>query len=109
MSRPTTYRFDNGKGDVINSQTANYSLTPDDNGATVVITSGTAKTLTVPALLPIGFTCRIVRGGAGTLAVAASGTTLNSAGGLLNVSAQYGVALIQSIGADIFIVSGDLV
>lgn len=98
---------------------ANYSgdatlSLSDVLGGTVVMADAAAIVLTIPAdataALPVGVPVWIIRGAAGAVSVAAaSGVTLNSAGGLTGVSVQYGAARLVKIAADSWILSGDLV
>lgn len=53
----------------------NFTLTKDENGATVVSMSADPITITVPAGLPAGFGCAIVQYGAGQVTVADDGTS----------------------------------
>lgn len=93
----------------INAQTGTtYTLLASDNGKIVKLTNASAITLTVPAGLPIGFSCQIVQGGAGDITIAASGTTVNSCGSLLTIAGQYASASLFSDAADTFILAGNL-
>lgn len=88
--------------------TASRALVAEDCGKRLIASSGSTITLTIPTGLELEFRCEVERNGAGAVTIAASGTTLHSIGGLLNVSAQYGVAVIQGTSADTFTVSGNL-
>jgi hypothetical protein len=61
------------------------TLTVADNGGTVVITNGSAITLTLPNNLPATFSCNIIQGGAGAILFASgSGASFGSRGNLLH-------------------------
>lgn len=96
-------------GGVINSSvtvTVNTALVVANQS--VVVNSGTAKTVTIPLGLPVGKTFTIINKGAGNVTIAgAVGITKNSLSGLF-VVAQYGVAKIEVIAADEVIVSGNV-
>jgi len=93
----------------INAQTGTtYTLTALDNGGTVTCDNGSAVTVTVPAGLAEGFNCIVVQLGAGTVSFAASGTTLNSAGALVDISAQYASATVLSTSSNVFVLGGSL-
>lgn len=67
---------------IINSATTR-TLAATDHGATIIFTSASASTVTVPSTLPAGFFCTIVQGAAGQVTVAAgAGVTLKSRGSL---------------------------
>lgn len=102
----TVFRYENGQSRIINSQTDNYTATPDDNGHVIVVTAGTGKTVTVPTNLPVGFNCLIVQGGAGQVTIAESSTTIENVAGQSKTSAQFAIVALVSISPDTFILSG---
>lgn len=106
MATPTTFRYENGLSRVVNLQTGNYTLTPDDNGALVIINSGTGKTITVPQYLPVGFTCTVIQGGAGQITFAESSTNINNVSSHTKTSGQYAEVSLTSSGVDEFILAG---
>lgn len=69
-----------------NSKNASFTLNAADNNKIFLISSATAVTVTVsnssPNILPVGFSCQIIQGGAGTITIAGSGVILNSSNGL---------------------------
>lgn len=104
-------------------RTAAGSVTLDNghNGATLTVTSGSAATVTIPAMLPAGFKCRIVQGGAGkvTIAKGVSSLGFSSLNNFLSTSGQYAAIDIERTGvvADgfhftnddaAFLITGDL-
>lgn len=101
------YRFDNRQSRLINVQTGNYTLTPDDNGAIVCINSGTGKTVTVAATLPIGFWCSVIQMGAGQVTFATSSTTINNRQSHTKTNAQHARVVLEHYSADVFNLSGD--
>jgi hypothetical protein len=92
----------------INAQTDSYSLQESDNGKIVTVNAGTVKTITVPSGLSIGFNCTVIRVGAGRVAFSASGTTINSVDGLLEIASQHGAASLLCYASNTFNLSGNL-
>jgi hypothetical protein len=92
----------------ISAKTASYTLVAGDNGTIITMNVATANTLTVPASLAVGFNCTVVQIGAGQTTITASGTTLNSVGGLLKISGQHGSASIISYVSNVYNVAGSL-
>jgi hypothetical protein len=79
-----------------NSKTAGFTLGAIDNNKVFLITSASNITVTVPNTLPIGFTCQIIQGGAGTITLAGSGVTLNSSNGLTTRATNSVVGLVMN-------------
>jgi len=77
-----------------NSKTASFNLAAVDNNKVFLITSASAVTISVPASLPVGFSCQVIQGGAGTLSFAGSGVTLNSANGLTTRTTNSVIGLV---------------
>lgn len=77
-------------------------LSASDNGKTIVFSSSSAITVTVPAGLGAGFSCGFIQAGTGAITFTASGTTLNATGGLLTTSAQHSLAAILATSANVF-------
>lgn len=77
-----------------NSRSASFTLAAADNNKVFLITSASAVTITVPASLPVGFSCQIIQGGAGTLSFTGSGVTLNSANGLTTRTTNSVIGLV---------------
>jgi hypothetical protein len=77
-----------------NSKSASFTLAAADNNKIFLITSASAVTITVPASLPVGFSCQVIQGGAGTLSFAGSGVTLNSANGLTTRTTNSVIGLV---------------
>ena len=75
-------------GLIVDSKVAGFTLSASDNNKIILITSATAVTVTVsntsPNILPIGFSCQIIQGGAGLITIAGSGVTLNSSNGFVS-------------------------
>jgi len=94
----------------INTQTGtSYTLLSTDNGKLITLSNAAAITLTIPAGLGVGFNCELAQLGAGQVTITASGTTLNSSGGLLTTSTQFSLASVQAYLTNTFLVGGDLV
>lgn len=77
-----------------NSKSASFTLAAADNNKVFLITSASAVTITVPASLPVGFSCQVIQGGAGTLSFTGSGVTLNSANGLTTRTTNSVIGLV---------------
>ena len=98
----------------INDQTDSYPLVAGDAGKFITMTKGSANTLTVPkdatVNFAIGTKVMVYQGGAGTTTLAPEdGTiTINSVAGNLDISAQYGVAKLVKIAANVWVAFGDL-
>lgn len=80
---------------MVNTQTANYTLTTSDNGAILIMNSATAVTVTVPATLPAGFVVQIIQKGAGQITVTGSGSTINSANGLKSRTLNSAIGVVM--------------
>lgn len=95
----------------ISTQTGSYTLVSGDKGSLIKFTNSTAATVTIPSgVFATGEQLSVLRGGAGTLAIAAgAGATANSTPGL-NLRAQYSIATIICLdgATSEFIVVGDL-
>jgi hypothetical protein len=87
-------------GLIVDSKTAGFTLSASDNNKVIIVTSSTAVTVTVsntsPNILPIGFSCQIIQGGAGAVTIAASGVTLNSSNGFVTRSTNSAVGLVMN-------------
>ncbi len=87
-------------GLIVDSKTAGFTLSASDNNKVIIVTSSTAVTVTVsntsPNILPIGFSCQIIQGGAGAVTIAASGVTLNSSNGFVTRSTNSAIGLVMN-------------
>jgi len=92
----------------INAQTDSYSLQTTDDGKIITVNAGTVKSITVPTGLPIGFNCTVMRIGTGRVTFTASGTTINSVDGLLEIASQHGAASLLCYASNTFNLSGNL-
>jgi len=77
------------------------------------VSSGSAKTITVPlnatTALPVGFVTEVYRAGAGTVTIAPeSGVTIHSPGGLLDIGDQYGSVVLRKSATDVWALAGSL-
>jgi hypothetical protein len=95
-------------GLVIESRSAGFTLTAADNNKLFFINSVSAVTVTVPATLPVGFSCQLIQVGAGTVTFAPSSTTLNSASGLSTRTTNSVIGLVMN-SATIGYVFGDTI
>lgn len=97
----------------INSQSASYTLVLGDASKLILMTSGSAQTVTIPTnasvAFPTGTKIDIVQTGAGQCDIAgASGVTLNSEGSKKKVNAQYQVVSIVKTATDTWLLMGAL-
>jgi hypothetical protein len=92
----------------INTQTDSYSLQESDNGKIITMNAGSLKTITVPSGLSVGFNCTVMRIGTGRVNFSASGTTINSIDGLLEIASQHGAASLLCYASNTFNLSGNL-
>ncbi len=87
-------------GLIVDSKTAGFTLSASDNNKVIIVTSSTAVSVTVsntsPNILPIGFSCQIIQGGAGAVTIAASGVTLNSSNGFVTRSTNSAIGLVMN-------------
>ena len=83
-----------------NSKNSSFTLNAADNNKIFLISSATAVTVTVsnssPNILPVGFSCQIIQGSTGTITLAGSGITLNSANGLTTRATNSVIGLIMN-------------
>jgi len=63
---------------VTSNKTSNYTLAATDNGSTILVTSASEVTITVPDTLVAGFSCLVAQMGAGQVAFAGSGSMVVS-------------------------------
>ena len=82
-------------GLVIDTKSSSFSLSASDNNKLFFISSASAVTVTVPSL-PIGFSCQLIQTGVGTITLATSGTTLNSASGLSTRTTNSVIGLVMN-------------
>ena len=78
------------------SRNASFSLAAADNNKLFFISSASAITVTVPATLPIGFSCQLIQTGAGSIVMSGSGTNLNSANGLTTRATNSVIGLVMN-------------
>lgn len=94
-------------------QPGSYTLQSADLGTVVEVNSGPAATVTVPPStvqsFPVGAIVWVCATGTGTVTVAAgTGVTLLSAGGHVNISAQYAEARLRQRILNTWILTGSL-
>ena len=87
-------------GLIIDSKTTGFTLSAADNNKIILITSASAVTVTVsnvsPNVLPIGFSCQFIQGGAGAITIAGSGVTLNTSNGLTTRAINSVVGIVMN-------------
>lgn len=95
------------------SHTSSYTLTAADVDTEQVYNSSSAGTFTVPtdsaATIPVGAPIPLRQTGTGQLTLAgASGVTVSSRGGVLNLAGQHAVAELRKTGANAWVLYGDI-
>jgi len=107
-------------GTSINAQTGTAYTTVFSDAASVgnptalvTMNNAAAQTVTIPpnasVAYPVGATLQIMQIGAGKVTIApGSGVTLNSAGGLRSIGAQYGVVALVQLSANNWVLMGSL-
>ena len=81
---------------VDNSKTAGFTIASTDNNKVFLISSASAVTVTVPNTLSVGFSCQIIQGGVGTITLAGSSVTLNSANGLTTRATNSVIGIVMN-------------
>lgn len=87
---------------IINDAGTSRTLSSTDNGKTLVFSSNSDVTVTVPAGLGIGYSVSCIKTGSGNLTYSASSTTLQSSAGSLTASGRYSVSSILGIATDTY-------
>lgn len=93
---------------LISSAATSLSLSSTHNGRTIVFSSNSPITVTVPTGLGAGFCVTVIQSGTGVVTFSASGTTLNSFQNLLSTAGQHASASLLATAADTFNLSGAL-
>ncbi len=94
----------------INAQSADYTLTADDNSKIITFNSPTAIVLEVPTLFP-GFNCLVIQLGAGqvTLTSADPGPiSISNRNSYIRTAGQHAILTLVAITNNQFISSGDM-
>lgn len=92
---------------VVDTLTANRSVSNADNGETLYYTGASNITLTIPAGLVAGWWCRVVQGGAGKITFAGSGVTVSGKQGHLSTGGQWHVIEARRLTASQYLIHGD--
>ena len=95
------------------TKSANFTLSLDEAGKLVKCTKTSAQTVAVPAnasvAFPVGTEIELVQYGAGKVTIsAASGVTINAAGGAKKTASQYSCAVLKKIDTDEWLLAGGL-
>lgn len=86
-----------------------YTLAEGDRSRIMLFTASSDVTVTVPSGLSSTFDTMLVQVGTGQITVSAgSGVTINAALSATKTAYQYAVATLIPIGADTFILSGEV-
>lgn len=86
-----------------------YTLLATDHAKMVLLNNSGTETVTVPAGLPIGFTCQLVQFAQGQTSVAAAaGVVLNAKKTSRKIVAIFGTLTLTHLGNNVFILTGDL-
>lgn len=92
---------------VVSAKTDNYTLANSDSGTIITVSNTTAKTITIPQGLPVGFRCMIYMINTGNVVIAnATGVTLNSRSGSYTLSTRWGSVSVFEHATDSIIVDG---
>ncbi len=91
-----------------NTKSTGFTLAATDNNKVFLITSASAITVTVPNTLPIGFSCQIIQGGAGTITLAGSSVTLNSSNGLTTRATNSVIGLVMNTATTGFVMGDSI-
>jgi hypothetical protein len=94
---------------IVNGQTAAYTLLAADAGRLVTVDSASALDVTVNGSLDLAVGQRIdlLRLGAGAVTIVGSGATVNGTPGL-KLRARYSAATLLCVAADVYVLLGDL-
>ena len=93
----------------VRALTDNYTLTNADSGSVLTMSNTTARTITVPGDLPVGFRCMVYMINTGNVIISnAAGVTLNSRSGNYTISQRWASASIFEHAANTFIVDGSV-
>ena len=89
------------------TQNTGTTLTDTFMGATILVDSPTAVTMLMPATLPAGFFCRVVRLGAGAVTISAGvGAIVDAPNGHQKINQQFGTCEVYRISAGRYILNG---
>jgi hypothetical protein len=93
----------------VDTKTADYTLVTADAGRLIIVDSATDEDVTVDGSLDLAVGQRIdlLRLGAGEVTVVASSATVNGTPGL-RLRAQYSAATVLCVGADSYVLVGDV-
>lgn len=85
-----------------------YTLQSSDAGCLITVTGSAARTVNIPATLPLGTEIEIMKYGTGTVTVqAASGVTLNgTSAGSKQITEQYTSAVLKAITSTAWVIQG---
>ena len=86
-----------------------YTLLASDSGKIVTMDNGSPMTVTVPAGLPIGFRCQVMRLGAGSCTLSNTGQTgalIFSRTSAYSITAQYGSASVFEYASNNYCIDG---
>lgn len=97
-----------GSSVIVQEPTAARTLTEADNGKVIICTNGTATVITVPAGLPEGFNCGVIRRGAGTVTFLNGGGAIESKGALLAIADMHTAASLVWNSPNTFTLTGNL-
>lgn len=93
----------------VSDKSDNYTLVSSDSGSVITVTNTAAKTITVPASLPVGFRCLVYELGTGNVVIGnAAGVSLNSRTGGYTCVTQYGSLSVFVYAANTVLVDGNL-
>lgn len=94
----------------INAQSADYTLTADDNSKIITFESTTNIILTVPTLFP-GFNCLVIQLGAGQVTLTSADPvtiSISNRNSYIRTAGQHAILTLVAITNNQFISSGDM-
>lgn len=94
---------------LVRALTDNYTLTNADSGSVLTMSNTAAKTITVPADLPVGFRCMVYMINTGNVIIGNSaGVTLNSRSSVYTCNTRFGSLSIFEYASNNVIIDGAL-
>lgn len=86
---------------------SDYTCLAADTGKIILMDSATARTVTVPTSLDVGWNAVFIQKGAGQVTFSPSGTTLNNINGYTKTAAQHGQVTLVQTETNIFYLAGE--
>jgi hypothetical protein len=93
---------------VTNTRSSSYTIQTSDFNKMINVATGTNTTVTLPAGLPDGFSCRVIQGGGVITFVAGAGVSIRSAYNYRRTQIANAVVTIVNLGNNTYSISGNL-